>query len=106
MLSGLCPVCSRGSPDCGEVIGSAVPIDEDRTGMVGSIFLGSVDSLGVEKDGIARTAGYGKGALPGPFPIVQSQMGEGVDVVELAHFVGSGNDVKGSILQVRVDHID
>ena len=78
---------------------------EDGAGFVRVVLFGAVDCFDVEEDGIAGLTGYWEGALPGPFAVCESQVREGVDVVELPQFVRAGNDVEGAVVEVGGDDV-
>ena len=62
-------------------------MDKDGARFVRVVLFGAVYGFDVEEDGVAGLTGYWKGALPGPFAVCESQVREGVDVVELPEFV-------------------
>ena len=73
---------------------------EDGAGFVRVVLFGAVNSFDVEEDGVAGLTGYWEGTLPGPFAVCESQVREGVDVVELPQFVRAGDDVEGAVVEV------
>lgn len=78
---------------------------EDGARFVRVVLFGSVNGFDVKEDGVAGLTRYWEGALPGPFAVCQSQVREGVDVVELPQFVRAGDDVEGSVVEVGGDDV-
>ena len=78
---------------------------EDGAGFIRVVLFGAVDGFDVEEDGVAGLTGYWEGALPGPFAVCQSQVREGVDVVELSQFVRAGDHVEGTVVEVGGDDV-
>ena len=73
---------------------------EDGAGFVRVVLFGAVNGFDVEEDGVTGLTGYWEGAFPGPFVVCESQVREGVDVVELSQFVRAGDDVEGAVVEV------
>ena len=78
---------------------------EDGAGFVRVVLFGAVNGFDVEEDGVTGLTGYWEGAFPGPFAVCQSQVREGVDVVELPQFVRAGDDVEGAVVEVGGDDV-
>ncbi len=78
---------------------------EDGAGFVRVVLFGAVNGFDVEEDGVTGLTGYWEGALPGPFVVCESQVREGVDVVELPQFVRAGYDVEGAVFEVGGDDV-
>ena len=73
---------------------------EDGAGFVRVVLFGAVNGFDVKEDGVTGLTGYREGALPGPFVVCESQVREGVDVVELPQFVRAGYDVEDAVFEV------
>ena len=99
-LCRFCAVFRGGAAYDDVVIGSAVAVYEDGAGFVRVVLFGAVYGFDVEEDGVTGLTGYWKGALPGPFVVCESQVREGVDVVELSQFVRAGYDVESAVFEV------
>ncbi len=78
---------------------------EDGAGFVRVVLFGAVNGFDVEEDGVTGLTGYWEGTLPGPFAVCESQVREGVDVVELPQFVRAGDDVEGTVVEVGGDDV-
>ena len=78
---------------------------EDGAGFVRVVLFGAVNGFDVEEDGVTGLTGYWEGAFPGPFVVCESQVREGVDVVELPQFVRAGHDVEGAVFEVGGDDV-
>ena len=78
---------------------------EDGTRFVRVVLFGAVYGFDVEEDSVAGLTGYWEGAFPGPFVVCESQVREGVDVVELPQFVRAGDDVEGAVFEVGGDDV-
>ena len=100
-----CAVFCGGAAYDDVVIGSAIAVYEDGAGFVRVVLFGAVYGFDVEEDGVTGLTGYWKGALPGPFVVCESQVREGVDVVELPQFVRAGYDVEGTVFEVGGDDV-
>ena len=78
---------------------------EDGAGFVRVVLFGAVDGFDVEEDGVTGLTGYWEGAFPGPFVVCESQVREGVNVVELPEFVRAGDDVESAVFEVGGDDV-
>lgn len=100
-----CAVFCGGAAYDDVIIGSAVAVYEDGAGFVRVVLFGAVNGFDVKEDGVTGLTGYWKGAFPGPFVVCESQVREGVNVIELPEFVRAGDDVESAVVEVGGDDV-